>query len=107
MPPASPSASKEVVTAALHGDITADCVAKAFGVPIDADPRALAILHEWVKTTGAEMNEAPAHDAHPPGRGSLFLNKVLGALGFWIGNVDGEFWGVSVVEPPRSTTYYA
>ena len=36
-----------------HGDIAADCVAKAFGVPI-----ALAILHEWVKTTGAEMNEA-------------------------------------------------
>jgi molybdopterin-biosynthesis enzyme MoeA-like protein len=41
-----------------HGDITADCVAKAFGVPIDSDPRALAIFHEWVKTTGAEMNEA-------------------------------------------------
>jgi hypothetical protein len=34
------------------------CVAKALGVPIDTDPRALAILHEWVKTTGAEMNEA-------------------------------------------------
>ena len=30
-----------------HGDITADCVAKAFDVPIDSDPRALAILHEW------------------------------------------------------------
>ena len=43
-----------------HGDITADCVAKAFGVPIDSDPRALAILHEWVKTTGAEMSEARA-----------------------------------------------
>ena len=28
-----------------HGDITADRVAKAFGVPIDSDPRALAILH--------------------------------------------------------------
>ena len=72
MPPNS-SASKEVVTAALlvignkilsgrtkdqnigwpAGDITADCVAKAFGVPIDSDPRALAILHEWVKMTGA------------------------------------------------------
>jgi molybdopterin-biosynthesis enzyme MoeA-like protein len=26
-----------------HGDITADCVAKAFGVPINTDPRALAI----------------------------------------------------------------
>src|SRR5205085_1057512 len=24
-----------------HDDITADCVAKAFGVPIDVDPRAL------------------------------------------------------------------
>ena len=33
-----------------HGDITADCVPKAFGVPIDTNPRALAILHEWVKT---------------------------------------------------------
>jgi molybdopterin-biosynthesis enzyme MoeA-like protein len=30
-----------------HGDITADCVAKAFGVSIDTDPRALAVLHEW------------------------------------------------------------
>jgi molybdopterin-biosynthesis enzyme MoeA-like protein len=54
-----------------HGDITADCVAKAFGVPIGSDPRALAILHEWVETTGAEMNEARlTHDAHPQGRGS-------------------------------------
>src|SRR2546421_10705487 len=29
-----------------HDDITADCVAKALGVPNDGDPRALAILHE-------------------------------------------------------------
>ena len=56
-----------------NGDITADCVAKAFGVPIDSDPRALAIPHEWMKTTGAEMNEARLHmtripkcaDSHP------------------------------------------
>src|ERR1041384_2836182 len=27
-----------------HDDITADCVAKAFGVPIDVDPRARALL---------------------------------------------------------------
>jgi molybdopterin-biosynthesis enzyme MoeA-like protein len=39
-----------------HCDITADCVAKAFDVPIDSDPRAHAILHEWVKTTGAKLN---------------------------------------------------
>ena len=30
-----------------HSDVTADCVATAFDVPIDTDPRALAILHEW------------------------------------------------------------
>ena len=62
-----------------HGDITADRVAKAFGVPIDSDPRALAILHEWVKTTGAEMNEAPAHDAHSQGRGTHPQQGVGGA----------------------------
>src|SRR5580692_7785076 len=29
-----------------HDDITADSVAKAFGVPIDFDPRAVALLRE-------------------------------------------------------------
>jgi hypothetical protein len=33
-------------------------MAKALGVLIDTDPRALAILQEFVKTTGAEMNGA-------------------------------------------------
>ena len=70
-----------------HGDITADCVAKAFGVTIDSDPRALAILHEWVKTTGAEMNEARLRLTRIPKGGDLILNKVSGAPGFWIGNV--------------------
>jgi molybdenum cofactor synthesis domain-containing protein len=70
-----------------HGDITADCVAKAFGVPIDTDPRALAILHEWVKTTGAEMNEARLRMTRIPRGADLILNKVSGAPGFWIGNV--------------------
>jgi molybdopterin-biosynthesis enzyme MoeA-like protein len=46
-------------------------VAKAFRVPINGDPRALAILHEWVKTTGAEMNEARLRMMRiPQGRGS-------------------------------------
>ena len=70
-----------------HGDITADCVAKAFGVPIDTDPRALAILHEWVKTTGAEMNETRLRLTRIPKGADLILNKVSGAPGFWIGNV--------------------
>src|SRR5215831_8372531 len=66
-----------------HGDITADCVAKAFGVPIDSDPR----LHEWVKMTGAEMNEARRRMTRIPKGADLILNKVSGAPGFWIGNV--------------------
>jgi molybdenum cofactor synthesis domain-containing protein len=70
-----------------HSDITAACVAKAFGVPIDADPRALAILHEWLKATDAEMNEARLRMTRIPKGADLILNKVSGAPGFWIGNV--------------------
>ena len=64
-----------------HGDIIADCVAKAFGVTIDSDPRALAILHKWVKTTG-EMNEARLRMTRIPQGADLILNKVSGAPGF-------------------------
>ena len=70
-----------------HGDITADCVAKAFGVPIESDSRALTILYEWVKTTGAEMNEARLRLTRIPKGADLILNKVSGAPGFWIDNV--------------------
>src|SRR6202140_4297755 len=41
-----------------HDDITADCVAKAFGVPIDHHPEGVAIMQERLAATGAEMNEA-------------------------------------------------
>src|SRR5262249_60559870 len=40
-----------------HDDITADCVAKAFGVSIDIDPRALAIMQERLRATGTERDE--------------------------------------------------
>src|SRR5262249_40716543 len=49
--------------------------------------RALAILHEWVKSTGAEMNEARLRMTRIPKGADLILNKVSGAPGFWIGNV--------------------
>jgi molybdenum cofactor synthesis domain-containing protein len=70
-----------------HDDITADCVAKAFGVSIDVDPRALAILQERVATTGAEMNEARLRMTRIPKGADLVLNKVSGAPGMWIENV--------------------
>ena len=68
-------------------DITSGCVAKAFGVPIDVDPRALAILHEWLKATGAEMSESRMRMTRIPKGADLVLNEVSGAPGFWIGNV--------------------
>src|SRR5271166_1225120 len=62
-----------------HDDITSDCVAKAIGVPIDVDPRALAILHEWLKATGAEMSEARRRMARIPKGADLALNVMAGA----------------------------
>jgi molybdopterin-biosynthesis enzyme MoeA-like protein len=70
-----------------HSDITTACVAKAFGVPIDADPRAVAILHEWLNATGAEMNEARLRMTRIPKGADVIHNKVSGSPGFWIGNV--------------------
>jgi molybdenum cofactor synthesis domain-containing protein len=70
-----------------HDDITADCVAKAFGVTIDYDPRAVALLKERFAQTGAEMNEARMRMTRIPAGADLVLNKVSAAPGFWIGNV--------------------
>jgi molybdenum cofactor synthesis domain-containing protein len=70
-----------------HDDITADCVAKAFGVGIDYDPRAVAILRERFQATGAEMNEARMRMTRIPAGADLVRNKVSAAPGFWLGNV--------------------
>jgi molybdenum cofactor synthesis domain-containing protein len=70
-----------------HDDITAECVAKAFGVPIDFDPRAVAILKERMAQTGAEMNEARMRMTRIPQGADLVHNKVSAAPGFWLGNV--------------------
>jgi molybdenum cofactor synthesis domain-containing protein len=70
-----------------HDDITAECVAKAFGVPIDHDPRAVAIMKERLAQTGAELNEARMRMTRIPKGAELVLNKVSAAPGFWLGNV--------------------
>src|SRR5215212_3385294 len=70
-----------------HDDITAECVAKAFGVAIDHDPRAVAIMKERLAQTGAELNEARMRMTRIPAGAELVLNKVSKAPGFWIGNV--------------------
>src|SRR5947207_5502801 len=70
-----------------HDDITADCVAKAFGVGIDFDPRAVAILRERFLATGAEMNEARMRMTRIPAGADLVRNKGSAAPGFWLGKV--------------------
>jgi molybdenum cofactor synthesis domain-containing protein len=70
-----------------HDDITAESVARAFGVPIDHDPRAVKILTERLAQTGSEMNEARMRMTRIPAGADLVLNKVSAAPGFWLGNV--------------------
>jgi molybdenum cofactor synthesis domain-containing protein len=70
-----------------HDDITAECVAKAFGVPIDIHPEAVRIISERAAKIGTEMNEARMRMARIPRGASLVENKVSGAPGFRIGNV--------------------
>ena len=70
-----------------HDDITADAVAKAFGVPIDYHPQAVEILRARLAQTGGEMNEARMRMTRVPQGGELVLNKISAAPGFRIGNV--------------------
>jgi molybdenum cofactor synthesis domain-containing protein len=68
-----------------HDDITAECVAKAFGVRIGYDPRAVAIMRE--RFAEHELNEARMRMTRIPDGADLVLNKVSRAPGFWLGNV--------------------
>jgi molybdenum cofactor synthesis domain-containing protein len=68
-----------------HDDITADCVAKAFGVTIDHDPRAVAMLRERYKPE--ELNEARMRMARIPAGADLVENPISRAPGFKLGNV--------------------
>src|SRR5438876_427971 len=70
-----------------HDDITADSIAKAFGVPCDHDPRAVAILRESFAARGIEVNEARMRMARMPVGSELVHNARSGAPGFRIGNV--------------------
>lgn len=70
-----------------HDDITADAVARAFGVEIDHDPRAVEILLAFFKEMGREPNEARMRMARMPKGASLIDNPVSRAPGFQMGNV--------------------
>lgn len=68
-----------------HDDITADCVAEAFGVALYEHPEIIAMLS--ARWQGAELNDARRRMARVPEGGSLVRNPVAGPPGFQIGNV--------------------
>lgn len=68
-----------------HDDITADSVAKAFGVGIDYHPDALAMLNEHYDDT--EINDARKRMARIPEGGELIPNSISWAPGFKVDNV--------------------
>jgi molybdenum cofactor synthesis domain-containing protein len=70
-----------------HDDITADAIAKAFGVALPINAEARAMLEARWKDRGIEPNEARLRMARIPEGASLIVNSVSAAPGFRIGNV--------------------
>ncbi len=68
-----------------HDDITADAVARAFGVPIDVDERAVAMMRE--RYAPGDLTETRLRMARIPEGAELIENSVSRAPGFMIGNV--------------------
>jgi molybdenum cofactor synthesis domain-containing protein len=68
-----------------HDDITADSVAKALGVGVDVDPRAVALLQE--RYAAHELTEARLRMARIPAGADLIENPISRAPGFIIENV--------------------
>ncbi len=70
-----------------HDDITADAIAKAFGVGIDVDERALAPMRTYFQRRGVELTPARMRMARIPFGAALVENSVSIAPGFMLGNV--------------------
>jgi len=68
-----------------HDDITADCVAKAFGVPLIVNPEARAILAAHYEA--GQLTEARLRMARTPQGATLIDNPVSKAPGFQVENV--------------------
>jgi molybdenum cofactor synthesis domain-containing protein len=70
-----------------HDDITADAIAKAFGVALPINAEARAMLEARWSDRGIEPNAARLRMARIPEGASLIVNSVSAAPGFRIGNV--------------------
>ena len=70
-----------------HDDITADSIAKAFGVGIGIDPRARSLMQAACDARGVELTPSRLRMARLPVGSELVENAISVAPGFMIGNV--------------------
>ncbi len=63
-----------------HDDITSDAVGKAFGVPVELNPEAVAMLRERIAE--ADLNEARLRMARIPQGATLIANALTKAPGY-------------------------
>ncbi|OWU86182.1 molybdopterin-binding protein [Oceanicola sp. 22II-s10i] len=70
-----------------HDDITADCIAEAFGCHIDVRDDAAALLRAHWERRGVEITNARMRMARIPDGATLIDNPVSIAPGFTVGNV--------------------
>ncbi len=70
-----------------HDDITADCIADAFGVHIDVREDARALLQAHYDQQGLEFNAARLRMARIPDGATLIENPISAAPGFTMENV--------------------
>jgi molybdenum cofactor synthesis domain-containing protein len=68
-----------------HDDITADSIGRAFGVPVDEDPRVIAAMLQ--RYPPGDLTPARRRMARIPAGAELIENPVSIAPGFRIGNV--------------------
>ncbi|ASY62926.1 Molybdopterin binding motif, CinA N-terminal domain [Sinorhizobium sojae CCBAU 05684] len=70
-----------------HDDITADAIAKAFGVECIHEPKAMELLGAMYERRGMEFTESRKRMARMPAGAEHIVNPVSTAPGFRIGNV--------------------
>ena len=70
-----------------HDDITVDAIARAFGVEVEENTKALAILKTWYAARGEDITDARRRMARAPVGALLIQNPESGAPGVRIENV--------------------
>lgn len=70
-----------------HDDITADCMAKAFNVPLEINAEARQLMQNYCDQRGVDLNEGRLRMARIPKGAGLIKNEASVAPGFKIKNV--------------------